>query len=209
MRGVSVFDKYAQEYDHWFEENERIYQAEIKALQRFIPLTGLGIEVGVGSGRFAIPFGIKIGIDPSRSMVQLAKERSILVCQAWGEQLPFHDKQFDFALLVTVICFVDDVPVLLRETRRVLKTEGRLILGFIDRNSVLGKLYEGRKDSSKFYREAHFYSVAEVADCTREVGFGNLQFCQTIFSLPSEAPKTEQIRDGYGEGAFVVLCGEK
>lgn len=208
MRGVSVFDQHAPEYDHWFDENARVYQTEVAALRTFISSKGMGIEVGVGTGRFSIPFGIKIGVEPSRPMAQIAHSRGIAVCQALGERLPFRDDEFDFVLLVTVICFVADLPTLLREMRRVLKPGGRIIIGFIDRNSALGQFYESRRDSRKFYRHARFYSAGEVAECTRQVGFGGLHFCQTIFDLPDEASGLEQVRDGFGEGAFVVLSAE-
>jgi hypothetical protein len=33
---MTVFDQYAQEYDRWFEENERIFQAEVEALRQFV-----------------------------------------------------------------------------------------------------------------------------------------------------------------------------
>jgi len=46
--GVTAFDKHADEYDRWFDENKQIYQAEVNALQRLVPQTGFGIEVGVG-----------------------------------------------------------------------------------------------------------------------------------------------------------------
>jgi SAM-dependent methyltransferase len=81
----------------------------------------LGVEIGVGTGRFSTPFGIRIGVEPSRNMAQIAKTRNILVCQAIGERLPFRDGQFDFALLVTVVCFVKDVATLLQEVRRVIE----------------------------------------------------------------------------------------
>jgi len=209
MRGVVVFDKHAQEYDCWFDENEHLYQAEVKALRKFVISTGVGIEIGVGTGRFSVPLGIKVGIEPARRMGQIAQSRGISVCHALGERLPFRDEQFDFALLVTVVCFVRDVTLLLRETRRVLKMSGRIIIGFIDKNSPLGQSYESRKNENKFYREAHFYSVTQIADWAKQQGFGKIQFCQTIFGLPSEMSKVEQVRDGYGEGAFVVLSADK
>lgn len=205
MDRVSVFEKHADEYDHWFDENEQIYQAEVDALRRFVPTTGLGIEIGAGTGRFSIPFGIRIGVEPSRSMAQIAKARNISICQAIGEYLPFRDNQFDFALLVTVICFVRDVAELLREVARVIKAGGKVIIGFIDRDSTLGQLYESRKDTDKFYQEAHFYSTQEIATLVRQVGFRELQFCQTIFGLPSNDATAYQVRDGYGEGAFVAI----
>ena len=32
-----------------------------------------------------------------------------------------------------------------------------MIIGFIDRDSVLGRFYESRKNANKFYREAQFF----------------------------------------------------
>ena len=61
-----------------------------------------------------------------------------------------------------------------------------------------------------FYRDARFYSVAEVADWVKEAGFGSLRFCQTLFGDPSEvATKNLEVRDGSSDGAFVVLSAGK
>lgn len=209
MPVVNVFDQQAQQYDDWFDAHEPVYQAELAALRTFVPATGLSIEVGVGTGRFALPLGIQFGLDPSRTMLQTARRRGIQVCQAIGERMPFHNRQFDLVLLVTVICFVDDVPALFRELRRVLKTDGQLIIGFINRESARGRLYEARKDASTFYRDARFYSVADVADWVKAAGFGSLRFCQTLFGNPGEsATKDLEIRDGSRDGAFVVLSAQ-
>lgn len=209
MDSVLTFDQHAQEYDRWFEAHALPYQSEVIALRRFVPRTGRGIEIGAGTGRFSVPFGVWLGVEPSRAMARIAHGRGIAVCQAVGEQLPFRGHQFDFALLVTVICFVDNMPALLREVHRVLRFGGQIIVGFIDRNSRLGQLYEARKPHDKFYRAAHFYAAAEVAECVQHMGFGALQFCQTIFGVPGDHPEEEPVHDGYGEGAFVVMSAEK
>ncbi len=210
MPVVTVFEQQAQQYDDWFDGHESVYQAEVAALRTFVPVTGMGIEVGVGTGRFAVPLGVQFGLDPSRTMLQVARRRGIRVCQGIGERMPFRDRQFDRVLLVTVICFVDDVPTLLRELRRVLKRGGHLIIGFINRDSERGRSYESRKNASMFYRDARFYSVAEVAGWVKEAGFGSLRWCQTLFGNPSEvATKDLEIRDGSREGAFVVLSAQK
>lgn len=209
MDEVTAFEKHADEYDRWFDENEQIYQAEVHALQRLIPQTGLGVEVGVGTGRFSTPFGIRMGIEPSRNMAQIAKARNIAVCRSVGELLPFGDNQFDFAMLVTVVCFVKDVAQLLHEARRVIKVGGKVIIGFIDKDSTLGQLYESRKDTNRFYERAHFYSVPEIVTLTSQVGFGELRFCQTIIGLPTNSVTAYQVCDGYGEGAFVVVNATK
>jgi len=210
MDGIAVFDRYADEYDRWFDENQQIYQAEVNALRRFVPETGLGVEIGVGTGRFSIPFGIRIGVEPSRTMAQIAKTRNILVCQAIGERLPFRDSQFDFALLVTVVCFVKDVVPLLLEARRVIKVGGKVIIAFIDKDSALGKLYESLKDTNKFYKVAYFYSVPEIVAFVRQVGLGELQICQTLIGFPKNNSATAyQVYAGYGEGAFVAVSATK
>lgn len=204
-----VFDQYAQEYDRWFDENERIYRAEVNALRRVIPQSGTGIEIGAGTGRFSLPLGIRLGVDPSRPMALIARRRGMSICQAVGERLPFSEAQFDFVLLVTVICFVSDMLVLLEEAHRVLVPGGLLINGFIDRKSALGQVYEAQKHNNKFYRQANFYPADQVAERTLQVGFGDLTFSQTILGLPNDSPDYDRVQDGYGEGAFVVLSGRK
>jgi SAM-dependent methyltransferase len=206
MPVVRVFEQHAQEYDQWFDAHGAIYQAEVAALRKLLPAAGLGLEVGVGTGRFAIPLGLKFGVDPSRRMLEIARRRGAQVCQAVGERLPVRDRQFDLVLLVTVICFVDAVPTLLRELSRVLKPEGHLIIGFINRNSELGRFYESRKKASIFYGQARFYSAEDVGKWVQEAGFASLRFYQTLFGGPSEFSKENlEVREGYGDGAFVVL----
>jgi SAM-dependent methyltransferase len=210
VTGVTVFDQHADEYDRWFDEHEHVYQAEIEALRAFMPSTGLGVEVGVGTGRFAVPLRIRIGVEPAKHMALLAKRRGVEVVQALGERLPFRDGQFDLVLLVTVVCFVDDVPILLRELNRVLKPGGHLIIGFINRNSEIGRLYESRKEASHFYQGARFYAVEEVAGWVKAAGFDSLQFCQTLFGHPDDLDqKNLEVREGCGEGVFTVLRAEK
>src|SRR5574341_1612247 len=142
-------------------------------------------------------------------MALIARRRGLKVCQAVGERLPFPGKQFDYVLLVTVICFVLDMLTLLREIHCMLVPGGRLINGFIDRNSALGRVYESQKDTHKFYRQARFYSAGQVADRTRQAGFSDLIFSQTILGLPADSPDFDRVQDGLGDGAFVVLSARK
>ena len=49
---LDVFNKYAQEYDEWFETHNWVYNSELEAVRKLIPETRTGIEIGVGTGRF-------------------------------------------------------------------------------------------------------------------------------------------------------------
>ena len=60
-----------------------------------------------------------------------------------------------------------------------------------------------------FYKEATFYSVPMIAELLTKAGFGDHQFCQTLFKPLGELMDTEPVRDGYGEGSFVVVRGRK
>jgi ubiquinone/menaquinone biosynthesis C-methylase UbiE len=178
-------------------------------VKELLPTKGESIEIGVGSGRFAFPLGIRLGIDPSLKMAEIAVKRGIEVHEGIAEDLPFGDARFDFALMVTAICFMNDVKTALREAYRILIPGGVLVIGFVDRTSPLGKKYERYKAENKFYKEASFYSVDEIVSLMTGAGFGNFAFTQTIFRDLNEIDNTEVVKDGYGEGSFVVIRGEK
>ena len=167
------------------------------------------MEIGIGTGRFAAPLGIKVGVEPAQAMRKVAQERGLKVIEGVAEALPFKDQQFDFALMVTTLCFVDDVERAFQEARRVIKPGGCFINGFVDRNSVLGKIYQRYKDHNVFYKVAEFYSVDEVVSHLEKAGFQDFTFTQTIFHKLDEITEAEPVKKGYGEGAFVVVRGIK
>ena len=84
MQGINAFDQHASEYDRWFDEHDLIYQSEVNALRKCIPRGGNGIEIGIGSGRFSVPFGIRLGVEPSRAMSYIAHGRGVTVARHWG-----------------------------------------------------------------------------------------------------------------------------
>lgn len=204
----SIFERAAQEYDRWYELNPYAYLSEIEAIRPHLK-RGLSIEVGVGTGRFALPLGIDFGLDPSVSMLKIAKERGIKVIKGCVEKLPFKDNIFDNLLLVVTICFLEDPNPALKEANRVLKKGGRIILGFVDKKSFLGKLYLAKKEKSRFYRHAKFYSSKEIIDLLKEYGFKIELITQTLFKTIKEIHEVEPVKEGFGEGGFVVISAIK
>ena len=206
MAKIDAFEKNSDAYDDWFDKNSAAYAAELKAVRMLLPSgEAHGMEVGVGSGKFAVPLGIKIGVEPSPQMATKAKQQGVEVHAGVAEALPFAAGQFDFVLLVTTICFVDDAVQSFKEALRVLKPRGAIVVAYVDKSSDLGQKYLVNREKSKFYQQATFYSTEEVLDCLQRAGFGATEIKQTL--IPSAPEQT--VKDGYGDGAFVVVKAYK
>lgn len=208
IRAAEVFDKNWEKYENWFEEHREIYSSELEALGRALP-AGFSLEIGVGSGRFAYPLKVKIGIDPSKNMLRVARKRGIQTILGAGENLPFKDNTFDFVLIVVTLCFVENPENMLVEAVRVLKRGGRLIVGEINKNSQLGRLYEAKRKKSEFYKLANFYSSDEIIEMLDDVGIRYSESYQTLLQSPSIPELEEEPEKGFDRGGFVVIVGIK
>lgn len=209
MAKVNPFEKHTSDYENWFEKNHFAYTSELNAIKEQLPKNGDGLEIGVGSARFAAPLGIEFGIEPSSRMRKIAKQRGIEVIGGIAENLPFANAQFDYILMVTTICFLDDIGKAFREAHRVLKKSGYFIVGFVDKSSTLGKLYEKNKNENKFYKVATFYSADEVISHLKQAGFGEFNFVQTIFHTLNEITEVEPVKNGLGQGSFIVISAKE
>jgi len=206
---MDIFDTHAEEYDQWYERNKFAYLSELEAIKCGVPKGGKGLEIGVGTGRFAEPLGVSIGLDPSENMLQIAKKRGIETISGKGENLPFADKKFDFVLIINTLCFVNDSAQVIIEAKRVLRNRGRIIIGLIEKDSFLGRDYQNRKRGSKFYKEVNLHSGKEIVELLRNYHFRRVITFQAIFRSLDRIKKIESPRKGLGEGCFTVICAEK
>lgn len=192
-----------EDYDSWYEHHPDIYNAELEAINNpLIRYSRPWLEIGVGTGRFAASLGIELGIDPDPKMLEFAKKRGVNVMQAYGEHLPIQNSSYGAVLLITVLPFLSDPREVFKEAKRILKSNGGLILSFIPENSYFGRKYRTLKENGdERFKNAYFYSFTEVLEMLD--GIFNVK--NTVSTLLGEEISLE-IKDGYITNAsFVVL----
>ncbi len=211
----NIFDAEAERYDAWFDtpDGRVLFENELAAIR----LLWRGdcrpaLEVGVGTGRFAQALGVEFGIDPAAGALRLAERRGIQVKQARGEALPFPDATFGDVLMIATLCFADDALALIREAARVVRPNGHLLIGDIPTDSAWGKRYLRKKgEGHPFYRDAHFFTVAELAKMLQQAGLTIVGLSSTLIqsrpkSPKPEAPKSEELVENAG---FVCVLARK
>src|SRR3990172_11434299 len=131
-----IFSSIASSYDLWYDtEGRHIYESELDCIRPFIRDGDRIVEVGAGTGRFAMHFRGAIGLDPSLNALNIAKRRGVKAVCGVGENLPFKNNVFDCVLFVLALCFVKNPLAVIKEAKRVLKDNGRVVICFISKDS--------------------------------------------------------------------------
>ncbi|MBI4827106.1 MAG: methyltransferase domain-containing protein [Nitrospirae bacterium] len=211
---VDAFDKYAEDYDEWFDSAEGKVLFKLEAASARLLMKGLEhpfLEIGAGTGRFAEALGIEYGIDPSKEVLKIAEMRGIKAETASGEKLPFKDESFGGVLILFTLCFVENPEKVISEAKRVLKTGGGLIVGIINRESLWGKLYAVKKaEGHPIYKHATFYSVNDIKDIIEKAGLSVDSYASTLCQPPSEKPVKEVINNRLVKNAgFICIRAGK
>lgn len=204
---IGLFDEHIAEYEEWFERYPFVFQSEVEAVREMLPEGDnlSGIEIGLGTGQYSKALKIKEGIEPSQNMRSIANKRGIETMDAVAEKLPYGDLRFDFVLMLFCVSYFKDINQAFKEAFRVLKNDGSLVLGFIDKDSAIGKTYELRRPDSVFYRHASFYSVNKITEELKLAGFRWFKFNQTLFGELDSINALQTAKKGTGEGSFVVV----
>jgi ubiquinone/menaquinone biosynthesis C-methylase UbiE len=211
MPKIDPYESRASDYDRWFERHPHVYEAELEAVRRLVPSAGKGVEIGVGTGRFAHPLRVTFGVDPSPAMMKIAATRGIDLVAGTAEYLSLRPSVCDFVMMITILHLLDDVPAAVAECYRVLVPGGNIIIAYIERDSPMGREYSrpAADDTTEYYRQVHFYSTDEVLKILRQSGFRNPTFLQTIFRAVDDITDHEPVEKGHDRGSFVVVRAEK
>ena len=195
-----VFDVHAKRYDRWFDDHPDTYRQELKIIRSILGERGADrevssetdlerrsreggsegpdferrscdLEIGVGTGRFAAPLGIRLGLDPSIPMLRMARTRGIQVIRGATEELPLKDASLRSILVMTSLCYFDDPGQAFLEMHRVLAPPGHLVIGFLGRGGEIAERYRKSGEKGIFLAHATFYTPGEVRSLLAGAGF--------------------------------------
>jgi len=139
------------------------------------------LDAGCGDGALACAAaswgGDVTGIDPDPSMLAAARSRAAKMgvrptfLEGRVERLPFPDAAFDVVASTTVLCFVPDAAGAVREMVRVLRPDGRLVLGELGRWSLWAAIRRLRGwSSSSTWKAARFRTATELRALAEQAG---------------------------------------
>ncbi|MCR4292640.1 MAG: class I SAM-dependent methyltransferase [Candidatus Kuenenia sp.] len=207
----NVFDILTDKYDAWYdsEDGRPLYESELKCLNPMVEASPKPIlEIGVGTGRFAMYFPDVIGIDPSLNALKMAGKRGVKTVHCYGEHLPFEDETFGCILIIVTLCFVENPLDILREAKRVLKKDGSILLGIVPKDSPWGIFYEEKKKAGHpFYSNARFYTLKEIENMLQTTGLKISRIRSTLLQRPDGQRKIEVPVEGSARDAG-FLCIE-
>lgn len=168
-----IFDpKSARLYDSWYSSPpgrsmERLVGRSLPKLLDPHPGERV-LDVGCGEGNHLLLFqrlGLDVcGVDASPYMIRRARKRlgsraNLRVGNA--HDLPFEDNEFDLAVLINTLEFLDDPVTALREVGRV--TRRRVFIAVMNRFSSYGLLSKSRSLFRKsIFKHATLYSLWEI-----------------------------------------------
>jgi ubiquinone/menaquinone biosynthesis C-methylase UbiE len=138
------------------------------------------LDLGCGTGRFAIPLAEKIGYrvtgaDSSHEMLVKAREKDPRGLVKWdiqdAQHLTYPDNSFDIVFMSHLLHHCDDPYQVIHQCWRVLKVPGVILLRY-------GAIEQIRDDVEHvFFPEAlaidepRTFSIRKTEDCLKEAGF--------------------------------------
>ena len=172
-----AFQRMAKQYDAWYDspKGKALFAVECACLRLALgktPPPQPWLEVGVGTGRFAVALGIEQGVDEAAEPLEWASKRGVCVRQGLAEQLPYADGTFGALFMVMTLCFVRVPLQALYESARVLRLDGSLLIGFVTYDSDWGRVYmQKASEGDLFYVSASFHTVKDVVALAANAGF--------------------------------------
>lgn len=195
---IEAFERCAQTYEEWYRTPIGAYahKAELKALRQLLPKTGLGAEMGSGTGIFAKDLTSEdrrvLCVDPSAKMVGQSKAKSLPTLLGIAEEPPVKERCLDFLYLVTVLEFLSDPVNALSSLGNLLKPRAPIVVLGINRHSHWGEAYiEASKRSTSVFMYSKIYTADECILTLQSAGYRISGFLMALDIGPNETPRGE------------------
>lgn len=223
---MEIFDNEAQFYDDWYKTplGKFVDEVETNAIMDLLKprKDELILDVGCGTGNYSLKLsrlGVKVvGVDVSHHMLKIAKEKFVnesldgefYIADAMS--LPFEDNRFDACLAVASVEFIPNPIKAIEEMFRVVKFNGRIVVGFLNRESLWGRLYSSEEfRRNTVFRFAQLLSVDEI----RSIKGSNLVEIRESLFIPPNAEvdqldwKIENLLSKTNKGGFISALWKK
>jgi ubiquinone/menaquinone biosynthesis C-methylase UbiE len=166
------YDKFADSYDRKIAPLEKRFLDRWRAeTLAHLPENARILEIGAGTGlnfKHYPHCRHAVASELSFKMLEIAKTKtaSIELVQADAEKLPFPDESFDAAFATLVFCSLPNPEQAFAELRRVLKSNGKIILlEHVRPKGLLGYLFDVLNLFTVALFEDHFNRrTAETAE---------------------------------------------
>lgn len=168
MAEPPIFDAIASVYDETRTLPPDIMEKAIDILATTAGEKSTLLDVGVGTGRFAVPLSMMglgvTGIDISCGMMSKCRQKGFSqMFQASAYSMPFKNACFDNALMVHVLHLMGDWKTALRETCRVTRCNLISVISHWPETDWPGIYYAARVDELG-------YGPAQAGKFERELG---------------------------------------
>jgi len=174
-----IFDNEAKEYDNWYETKLGKFVDKIETKCAFDMLElkkGMNVlDIGCGTGNYSIKLAnmglIVTGIDISNKMLEVAREKTVKRNLNINYQnmdiydLKFENDKFDFVFTMAAFEFIDNPEKAINEMFRVLKKDGYLLIGTINKDSLWGELYSSKEfQKNSVFKYANFKRIDDLVN---------------------------------------------
>ena len=176
---------YDVEETHWWHRGRRrIIESFVKEICRsFKDRKPRILDVGCGTGgnlTLLSKFGDAEGVDVSPEALDFCRQRGLQnVRLGAAEKLPYEDGTFDLVTALDVVEHIDDDVAGLREFRRVLKPDGRILL-FVPTFMFLWGVQDDVSHHRRRYRLPELRRAVETAGFVVE----RMTYANITFFLP-------------------------
>jgi len=220
-----VFDKEAEDYDQWYNSKLGSFVDRVEtelAFKLFKPHKEMKIlDVGCGTGNFSVKLaemGCKVvGIDLSEKMLNIARAKikedlDLEFHKMDACKLEFSDEEFDGVISMAAFEFINEPEKAYKEMYRVLKKNGNLLIGTINRESKWGEFYLSKKvQENSVYKHAQFktLSLLESLNTKEIVDSKECLFIPPNIEKEKISFELEKELSGKERGGFICVLWKK